>query len=215
MDNLYPPLLKKYILDTTTPEPLLLKNLALETAHSVGLTQMITGPVEGKFLQLLIKLKSAKKCLEIGTFTGYSALYMAQGLPPDGKLITCEINEVHAKLAQHYFDKSPNGHKIELRLGEAMQTLAHLDENETFDFIFLDADQKNYPQYYEKLISLLTPGGILVADNALWKTKVIQEEKDQTTQAIDKFNHLAREDKRVETVMLPIRDGLFLIRKLL
>lgn len=212
MDNLTPQALKDYLLNISDEEPPLLAKLREDTTKLIGLGQMLTGPIEAKFLQLLIKLKRAKNCLEIGTFTGYSALYMSAGLPIDGTLITCEINETHAQFAQRYFNQSPDGHKIKLRLGSALDTLERLTE--PFDFIFLDADQKNYPLYYEKLISLLAKDSVLIVDNALWKMKVLQSEQDKTTQAIHQFNLLAKQDKRVETLILPIRDGLLMIRKL-
>jgi caffeoyl-CoA O-methyltransferase len=211
MDNLFNKQLQNYILDTTDPEPLLLKNLRLETAQHIGQEHMLCGPIEGKFLQMLVKIKNAKNCLELGTFTGYSALYIAAGLPIDGKLITCELNPTHAHFAQNFFDRSPHGHKIELRLGEAMQTIHSLSL--PLDFIFIDADKQNYFNYYEKLIPLLAPGGIMVVDNALWKSKVIEESLDKTAQAIHTLNLHAATDPRVETVMLAIRDGLLLIRK--
>lgn len=204
--------LKQYIVQTTSPEDPLLVHLRKETRALMNLPQMLSGPVEGKLLNMLVKLSQAKRCLEIGTFTGYSALNIASALPADGTLITCENRDEHANMAQRYFDKSPHGHKIKIKRGNALETIQTL--NELFDFIFIDADKINYPIYYDHLIPKLRVGGLMVVDNALWSAKVVSP-KDKETLAIHQLNQKARHDSRVETVMLSVRDGILLIRILI
>lgn len=211
LDELFNHDLNLYIQNITSEEPLLLKNLRAETAAITHGSQMLTGPVEGKLLQMLVKLVQAKACLEIGTFTGYSALQIASGLEEDGKLVTCEIREDHAQIAQKYFKLSPYGHKIQILLGDATQTISELSD--IFDFIFIDADKANYPFYYDMLISKLRKGGLMVIDNALWGGKVVSPQ-DKNTHAIHLLNMKAHLDKTVETVMLSVRDGILLVRKL-
>lgn len=202
--------LENYLLETTTPETALLTQLRKETYASSPLPQMLCGPIEGQLLAMLIALSGAKHCLEIGTFTGYSALYMASSLPRDGTLLTCEIRPEHAAIAQRYFDKSEHGKKISLHLGNATQTLPSLDQ--AFDFVFIDADKANYPLYYDLCLAKLSPGGLIVVDNALWDGEVVHPtEKDAL--AIDALNRKASADPSVETVMLTVRDGMLLIRK--
>lgn len=210
MDHLFSQELQNYIINATSPEGSLLENLRKETAGVIGMANMLTGPVEGKLLHFLVKLMQAKNCLELGTFTGYSALNIASALPVDGKLITCEVNQTHADFAQKYFDRSPHGHKIEIKIGEATKTIPALNAN--IDFIFIDADKANYPVYYDLLIPKLRMGGLMVVDNALWGGEVIQP-LDSRSQAIHSLNMKAHEDSRVETVMLSVRDGMMLIRK--
>ncbi|MBS0288498.1 MAG: class I SAM-dependent methyltransferase [Proteobacteria bacterium] len=211
MDNLFSPDLQNYLIEVTSPEEPLLSHLRQETKTTFGMENMITGPVAGKFLQFLVALSGAKNCLELGTFTGYSALNIAKALPMDGKLITCEIDATYAKFAQSYFNKSPHGQKIEIKQGNSITIIPTL--NITFDFIFIDADKANYPHYYEMLLPKLRTHGLMVIDNALWKGEVINPQ-DKRTQAIDALNKKARQDETVETVMLSVRDGMLLIRKL-
>lgn len=211
MDKRFSQDLKNYIEDMTSPEGSLFKNLRQETASVIGAPQMLSGPVEGKLLQIIIKLLQPKNCLEIGTFTGYSALSIAEALPVDGKLITCELRQQNATFAQKYFDRSPFGHKIEIRLGDAINTIQQI--NHSLDFIFIDADKNNYPTYYDLLIPKLRNGGIMIVDNALWKGEVVAPESS-AAKAIHALNLKARHDRNVETVMLSIRDGILLIRKL-
>lgn len=194
---------------TTAPDPLLDELAAFTRAHC-KLPQMLTGPVEGTFLRLLVQLSGARRVLEIGTFTGYSALSMAAGLPDDGELITCEIDAEHARIAQSFFDRHPDGRKISIRLAPALETLAGLDGS--FDLVFLDADKENYVNYYEAVLPKLKPGGQLVADNVLWSGKVL-DPKEKSDQAIVAFNHHVATDARVEQVMLSVRDGMLLVRK--
>jgi caffeoyl-CoA O-methyltransferase len=212
LDKLFSQDLKEYILNTTSPEHPLLEALRKETFATSNAPQMLSGPVEGQLLKMLVGISGAKTCLELGTFTGYSALHIAQALPEDGKLITCEINPKDAQTAQKYFDQSPHGHKIEIRLGEALQTIAQLTMD--FDFIFIDADKGNYPLYYDQLIPKLAQGKLMVVDNALWDGKVTHPQDAQSS-AIDALNQKAHHDPRVETVMLSVRDGILLIRKII
>ncbi|MGE3320431.1 MAG: O-methyltransferase [Candidatus Berkiella sp.] len=210
LDELMSPQLRRYILQSTSKESALLANLRQQTQTQTAFAHMMTGPVEGQFLQMLVKLISAKSCLEVGTFTGYSALHIANALGTDGRLITLEARKHHAEVAQKFFDLSPHGHKITLVLGDATRTL--LDIDETFDFIFIDADKANYPFYYDYLLPKLRSNGLMVIDNTLWGGEVI-EPKDKEGTAIHTLNQKVVNDERVECVMLSVRDGMLLIRK--
>lgn len=204
--------LQNYIINATSPEPTLFENLRKETAAQTQFAQMLSGPVEGRLLHMLVKISGAKHCLELGTFTGYSALHIASALPVDGKLITCETRRQHAEIAQKYFNMTSFGHKIQIKLGDATQTIQTLEPY--FDFIFIDADKANYPFYYDTLLPKLRHGGLMVVDNALWKGRVAEQPHDKHTAAVHTLNMKARNDSRVETVMLSVRDGILLIRKL-
>jgi len=190
----------------------LLRELENYTQRHCTDPQMLVGPFEGALLAMLVRLTGARRVLEIGTFTGYSALCMVEALPKNGWLITCEINPRHAEIAQSFFDRSPHGRKIKLRLGPALQTLASLPRAMKFDFVFLDADKENYVNYYEAVLPRLRRGGLIVADNVLWSGRVLAP-KSKTDRAVVAFNRHVRRDPRVECVMLPVRDGVTLIRK--
>src|SRR5215510_1308983 len=196
--------------DHTEPESDLFRRLELETRETMQYPEMMVGRNEGQFLRMLVQLTSARRVLEIGTFTGYSALMMAEGLPPEGRLVTCEVNSKAEEIARRYFAESPHGHKIELRMGPALETIATLSE--PLDMVFIDADKKNYPNYYETCLPLLRPGGLIVADNVLWSGNVLAP-KDDDTRAIVSFNERVQADPRVENVCLTIRDGIMLARK--
>jgi len=196
--------------DHTEPESDLFRRLEKETQAKMQWPEMLVGRLEGQFLKMLVQLTGARRVLEIGTFTGYSALMMAEGLPPDGCLITCEVNSKAEEIARRYFAESPHGHKIELRMGPALETIATLSE--PLDMVFIDADKKNYPNYYETCLPLLRPGGLIVADNVLWSGNVLAP-KDDDTRAIVSFNERVQADPRVENVCLTIRDGIMLARK--
>jgi caffeoyl-CoA O-methyltransferase len=173
---------------------------------------MLTGPVEGTFLRMLVQVSGAKRVLEIGTFTGYSALSMAAGLSDDAELITCELDPEHARIAQSFFDRSPQGKRIALKLGPALDSIRTLPRDSKFDLVFIDADKENYLNYYEAVLPHLKTGGLIVADNTLWSGKVL-DPKEQSDRAIVAFNtHVAR-DSRVEQVLLSVRDGIMLVRK--
>jgi caffeoyl-CoA O-methyltransferase len=148
--------------------------------------------------------------LEIGTFTGYSALSMAEGLPDDGSVVTCEIEPAHADMARRYFDASPHGRKIGIRMGPALETLAHLEG--PFDLAFIDADKENYPAYYERTVELVRPGGLILVDNTLWSGLVLKPH-DRESIAIDSLNKRIAGDARVENVLLTVRDGLQVVRR--
>jgi len=203
--------LRRYVEEHVGPVPPLLEELERETRKSTDSPGMLTGKVEGAFLKLLVRLSGARKVLEIGTFTGYSALMMAEGLPADGELVTCEISKEHASLAQRYFDRSPNGRKIRIALGPAAETLRGIPDG-SVDFVFIDADKERYPFYYEECVRVLRSGGLIAADNVLWYGRVLSPE-DEASRAIVRFNRTVMGDDRVEKVMLPVRDGIYLIRK--
>jgi caffeoyl-CoA O-methyltransferase len=205
--------IERYVKDYTSPASPLLEELEKETYKRTTAPQMLTGKVEGKFLHMLVRISGAKRVVEIGTFTGYSALMMAEGLPEDGELITCEISSGYAAIAQSYFDRSPYGNRIHLKLGPAIETLRQISENST-DFIFIDADKSSYPAYYEESVRILKKGGLIAADNVLWSGRVLNPSaEDNETRGIVAFNRKVKSDKRVEKVMLTIRDGVYLIRK--
>jgi caffeoyl-CoA O-methyltransferase len=207
-----PKKIEDYCLHHSSPRGKLLHELEKYTRRHCEDAQMLIGPHEGALLAMLVRLGGARRVLEIGTFTGYSALCMAEALPKNGRLITCEIRPKHAEIAQTFFDRSPHGRKIRLRLGAALETLADLPASATFDFVFLDADKENYVNYYEAVVPRLRPGGVIVADNVLWSGRVLAP-KNKTDRAVVKFNKHVRRDPRVECVMLPVRDGVSLIRK--
>ncbi len=173
---------------------------------------MLIGPFEGALLAILVRLSSARRVLEIGMFTGYSALTMAEALPADGEILCCDINPETSAIAQSFFDRSPHGRKITVRLGPALETLAALPKAARFDFVFLDADKENYVNYYEAVLPRLRTGGLIAADNVLWSGRVLAP-KTKADRAMVRFNRHVRRDPRVECVMLPVRDGVSLIRK--
>lgn len=204
--------IEDYCLRHSTARDKLLRELEKYTHKHCELPQMLIGPHEGALLAMLVRLTRARQILEIGTFTGYSALCMAEALPKNGQLTTCEIKPGHADIARSFFARSSHGGKIKLRLGPALETLASLSRSVNFDFVFLDADKENYVNYYEAVLPRLRPGGLIVADNVLWSGKVLAPKK-KSDRAVVKFNKHVRLDPRVECVMLPVRDGVSLIRK--
>ncbi|GAB4511913.1 MAG: class I SAM-dependent methyltransferase [Sulfuricaulis sp.] len=207
-----PSKIEGYCLRHTSARNKLLRELEKYTQRHCDDAQMLIGPHEGALLAMLVRLTGARRVLEIGTFTGYSALCMAEVLPGNGRLITCEIKPEHADIAQSFFDRSPHGRKIQLRLGPALETLVNFPHSTKFDLVFLDADKENYVNYYETVLPRLRPGGLIVADNVLWSGRVLAPKK-KTDRAIVAFNKHAHHDPRVECVMLPVRDGVSLITK--
>jgi caffeoyl-CoA O-methyltransferase len=173
---------------------------------------MLIGPHEGALLAFLVRLTGARRVLEIGTCTGYSALCMAEALPKNGQLVTCEINPERAEIARSFIKRSPHGRKIKLLLGPALESLTKLPRATKFDFVFIDADKENYVNYYETVLPRLKPGGVITADNVLWSGRVLAPKKE-SDRAVVKFNKHVRRDPRVECVMLPLRDGVYLVRK--
>ena len=202
--------LEEYAERHTTPPDPLLAELAAETKATMAAPQMLTGPIEGRFLELLVAGAGAKRVLEIGTFTGFSALSMAAALPPDGRIDTLDIEPKHADVAQRYFDRSPHGSKITLHLGPALETIAKLEGE--FDFVFIDADKPNYDAYYEAVLPRLSERGLIAIDNTLWSGKVL-DPPDESSRQIAALNDKLAADERVVAVQLTVRDGVTLIRR--
>ena len=202
--------IEEYAFNHTSYEGNLLKRLEEETYEKLEIPQMTTGRVEARFLKLLARLVSAKRILEIGTFAGYSALSMAEALPEDGELITCEIDPEAIVFAKRYFDLSPHGKKIALLEGAALDSLKSISG--PFDMAFIDADKENYSNYYEAILPMIRYGGIIAVDNVLWSGRVL-DPKDKSDKAIHQFNERVIQDKRVESVLLTVRDGLNCIIK--
>jgi len=194
----------------SAPEPALLAELAAETRSRMKSPQMMVGYGEGLFLKLLARLMGARRVLEIGTFTGYSALCLAEGLPADGRVITCDVDQASTAIARRYWARSAHGGKVTLELRPALETIATLSG--PFDLVFIDADKPNYVHYWEACVPLVRTGGALLADNVLWSGRVL-DPREKDDHAIVAFNaHVAR-DVRVEQVVLPIRDGITLAIK--
>ena len=204
----------QYLLDHgTQPDPLL-RELAEETNTRLGaLAGMQIAPEQGAFMTLLARLIGARRAIEVGTFTGYSALCIARGLSDDGKLICCDVSEEWTNIGRPYWDKAGMSGRIDLRIGPAADTLRALPADSAFDLAFIDADKPNYPVYYEELVTRMRPGGVILVDNVLWGGAVANPEKtDPQTAAIRAVNTQVAADERVEAVMLPISDGLSLLR---
>ena len=208
--HLLPPALEVYAEKHSAPESRLFRELARITYAETSCPQMQVGHLEGGFLRLMVKIARAKRVLEIGTFTGYSALAMAEGLPAGGRLTTCDLDPVAARIARAAWGKSPHGKKIKLELGPALRTIPKLKG--PFDFVFIDADKENYIRYWNLCLPKVRRGGLLLADNVLWGGRVLSP-KDRTTRAIMAFNRFVAADRRVEAVMLTIRDGVTLALK--
>lgn len=196
----------------TNPRPALFEDLRAHTQANVPYPQMQVGRVEGTLLKTLAALCGAKRILEVGTYTGYSALCMAEALPDDGVLITCDRSEEYTAVAREYFAKSPHGNKIEIRIGDALDTVRALDDT-PFDMAFVDADKARYPTYYDEIIPRLRVGGLLVIDNVLWSGAVLDPKSDDD-KGIAEVNAKVTADDRVENVLLTVRDGVMLVRKL-
>ena len=210
------PELCDYIVDVSLREHPSLQRLRKETS-SMALANMQVAPEQAQFMQLLLRTLQAKKVLELGTFTGYSALAMALALPDNGKLITCDRNPEWTSKALYFWREANQEHKIELRLGQALDTMHELlrdGAKESFDFIFIDGDKTNYVQYYELALQLITPQGLIAIDNVFWHGKVIDEQElGGQTREIRKLNALIKNDPRVHICLLPIGDGLFLLQR--
>ena len=195
----------------TSPDSLLLQELSNETYKSEDIPQMVCGQLVGRLLHLLVKIFKAEKILEIGTFTGYSALQMAEALPDSGRVFTCELMEKHIQTAQGWFDKSHYGSKISILKGSALNSIERLNAG-FFDFVFIDADKINYPEYYEQSMVLLKTGGILVLDNMLWGGSVLNPD-DEESRAIRTTAELISRDPRITHLLLPVRDGVMVCLK--
>ena len=208
--------LREYLLSVSLREPEILTLLRQETSlHQMGIMQI--SPEQGQFMALLVKLMGAKKTLEVGVFTGYSALVVALALPSDGKVIACDISEEYTSVACRYWQKAGVSNKIDLHVAPAVETLDKLlkaGEGETFDFVFIDADKSNYDNYYERALKLVRPGGLIAIDNVLWSGKVADPAiKDNRTKKIRALNQKLHQDERVNLSMVPIGDGLTLAMK--
>ncbi len=206
--------LDTYVVNHTQKEPELLQQLNRETYQKILQPRMLSGAYQGRVLSMLSKLIQPKNILEIGTYTGYSAICLAEGIRKDGELHTIDINEELEDFQRKYFDLSDYGKQIHQHIGDATKIIPNLDMK--FDLVFIDADKPNYPTYFELVINKMNPGSVILSDNVLWNGKVIEkvEEEDISTKALLKYNTLLIEDKRIETVVLPIRDGLTISRVL-
>jgi predicted O-methyltransferase YrrM len=203
---------EEYVEDHTSAPPEYLRALESQTREQLASPQMLTGRVEGRFLEMLVRLGQPRLVLELGTFSGYSALSMAAALPAEGRIVTCEVSDEHADFAQRHIDASPYADRIEIRRGPALDTIAELDG--PFDLVFIDADKEGYLGYYEAVLPKLSQSGLIVADNTLWSGRVADPEADgDTTRALRAFNDRVRDDERVVSVMLTVRDGVTLIRR--
>jgi caffeoyl-CoA O-methyltransferase len=202
--------LEEYAERHSTPPDPLLAELAEETKATMASPQMLTGPVEGRFLELLVAASGARRVLEIGTFTGFASLSMARALPPDGRIDTLDIEPRHAEVAQRYFDRSPDGDKITLHLGPALETIDGLEGE--FDLVFIDADKENYDAYFEAVLPRLSERGLIAIDNTLWSGRVL-DPPDETTRLIAALNDKLAADERIVAVQLTVRDGITLVRR--
>ena len=208
--------LHAYLLEASLREPDVLRRLREETAELEGANMQIS-PEQGQFLAFLVELAGVERILEVGTFTGYSALVMALALPPHGRLVACDVSEEWTRIARRYWKEAGVGDRVDLRLGPAAETLAELlrtGRADTFDLAFLDADKRGLDGYYERALELVRPGGLIAVDNTLWHGKVADPSvTDDDTEAIRRLNEKLRDDARVSLTLVPIGDGVTLARK--
>ena len=207
-----PEIISSYSLENTEKEPKLLSDLNRETWANVMIPRMLSGHLQGRVLSMISKMIHPTNIIEVGTYTGYSALCMAEGLKENGKIHTLDINEEYTSVAKKYFDKSDYKENIIQHIGNAVDVIPQL--NDKFQLAFLDADKENYSNYFDLIIEKMDVGGYIIADNVLWSGKVTEENKDEETMALHNYNKKVLSDKRVETVLLPVRDGLNISRKL-
>ncbi len=206
------PAIDAYSRSFTEPESDLLKRLDRETHAQVLQPRMLSGHLQGRFLALISSLIQPKLILEIGTYTGYSALCLAEGLVPSGKLITLDINEELERFTRSFFEQSPLGSQIDYRIVDAKDEIPKIVDE--IDLVFIDADKRNYALYFDLVINKVRKGGLIIVDNVLWSGKVVDESaKDKSTQALRDFNQKCLEDPRVENLLLPLRDGLLILKK--
>ena len=207
------PEMEAYAEAHTTPPPEYLRALADETRAKLSAPQMLTGAVEGRFLELLVFAAAPRRVLEIGTYSGYSALSMAAGLPPGGTIVTCELDEERAAFARRHIDASPHADRIEIRVGPALDTIASLDG--PFDLVFIDADKPNYANYLEAVLPKLGERGVIAMDNTLWSGRVADpgSDPDESTRALVELNDRIVVDPRLVAVQLTVRDGVTLVRR--
>lgn len=208
------PEIHRYLVEHGTPPDPLQQELIAETARLGGIAMMQIAPEQGAFMTMLTRLIGARQAVEIGTFTGYSALCVARGLPPDGKLLCCDVSQEWTSIGRRYWERDGVADRIELRLGPALDTLRALPAEPQFDMAFIDADKPNYANYYDEVLARLRPNGLILVDNVLWGGQIIDEASDDpNTKALRAFNDQLAADDRVDTVMLPLGDGLTLARK--
>ncbi len=206
--------LHAYIVEHGAREDDLLRRLALETAKLGEISMMQIAPEQGALLRLLALSIGARQAIEVGTFTGYSAISIARGLPDDGRLVCCDVNQEWTSIARRYFREAGLDRKIELRLAPALQTIGALPETRRFDFAFVDADKPSYPAYYEAILERLRPGGLLVIDNVLWGGSVVEPgNQSESVRVIRALNDGIAKDPRVDVVMIPVADGITICRK--
>ena len=213
METLVEEAIEQYADRHTSDLSPLLEELLAETEAKTGKLDWSIGKVQGQFLKMLVGISGAKTVVELGTLTGFSALIMAEALPPQGRLITCEADPFHAEIARRYFARSPHGKKIHLAFGDALTTLSGLKTG-SVGGVFIDADKAEYPKYYEESLRILKPGGWMALDNVLWDGEVVNpDSEDPEVRAVKRFNEKVRQDNRVDRVMLTLRDGVYLVRK--
>ncbi len=205
--------LDEYILQHIDPEGDYLHRLWRDTQLKLSYGQMASGHLQGRMLKMLVRMIQPKRVLELGTFSGYSALSMAEALDEDAQLHTIEIFDEIEDFIRHWLDGSEHGHKVHLHIGDALDIVPNLDEE--WDMVFIDADKRLYVEYYEMILPRLRPGGYILADNTLWYGRIVEKarESDLQTLGLQRFNDLVAQDERVEKVILPLRDGLTIIRK--
>ena len=212
MERLVPSEIEAYAEAHSMPESAVCRALREETQRTMEYPQMLVGPLEGAFLKMMTKLVGATRVLEIGMFTGYSALCFAEALPEHGTVITCEVNEKSAAVARRYFAQAPFGSKISISIGPALDTMRMLTG--PFDLIFIDADKVNYLNYYRRSLDLLAPNGVILIDNVLWSGEVLkQPPPDESTAAIQELNRTVAADPRVSAVLVTVRDGVLVIKR--
>ena len=212
MTPIVDPAVETYVEEHTTPPEPHLATLAAETRETLSSPQMLTGTVEGRFLEMLVFALRPRLVLELGTYSGYSALSMAAALPPGGRIVTCELSDEHADFAQRHIDGTPYADRIEIRRGPGQETIEALDG--PFDLVFIDADKPGYAGYYDAALPKLSPAGLIAVDNTLWAGRVADpDNQEETTQVMRAFNDRVRDDPRVVSVMLSVRDGVTLIRR--
>jgi predicted O-methyltransferase YrrM len=202
---------ERYALEHSTPDPELFRRLEEETRANTSAPQMMVGPLEGQFLGWLVRISGAKQVLEIGTFTGYSSISMALSLAEGGRITSVDMNEETTAVARRYAEEAGVADRIDYLVGDAREEVERLDG--PFDLVFIDADKESYVYYYEAVLPKLADAGFVVADNVLWSARVLEEEGDESTQAIKAFNDHVAADARVECLMLTVRDGMTLIRR--
>jgi len=205
--------LDNYVLAHIDEEPKLLEKLSRETYVKILRPRMLSGHLQGRILKMFVRMIRPRRVLEIGTFTGYSALCIAEGLPNDGIVYTIDINDELEDFTRSFFEKSPYGNKIKYLLGDGLTIIPTI--NESFDLVFIDADKREYLQYYHTVFEKVSKGGFIIADNTLWDGKVIEniDPNDEQTIGVEKFNDFVAQDNRVETVIIPLRDGISILMK--